>query len=94
MYQEETMSLQIKKIGKVPSRFVITRTSRRGHRYYTGDHTSRKTVWSRDWKLATIYADFSLAFHDFADLYTGALPEGRRGHVSIEPQSDEEADWN
>jgi len=94
MYQEETMSLQIKKIGKVPSRFVITRTSRRGHRYYTGDHTSRKTVWSSDWKLATIYADISLAFRDFADLYQGDLPEGRRGHVVIEPTSEEESDLN
>ncbi len=88
------MSLQIKKIGKVPSRFVITNISRRRLRYYTGDHTSRKTVWSSDWKQAMIYADMSLAFHDFADLYTGNLPEGRRGHVVIEPQSEEESDWN
>ena len=88
------MNLQIKNIGKVPSRFVITRTSRKTCRYYTGDHTSRKTVWSSDWKLATIYADISLAFRDFADLYQGVLPEGRHGHVVIEPTSEEEFDWN
>lgn len=88
------MTLQIKNFGKVPSRFVIARTSRKTCRYYTGDHTSRKTVWSSDWKQAMIYADMSLAFHDFADLYQGVLPEGRRGHVCIEPTSEEESDLN
>ena len=58
-------------------------------RFYTGDHSSRKAMWSRDPRQALVYAHALFALGDIAALQRGELPEGRRGVVGREPTLDD-----
>ena len=59
--------------------------------YYTGDHSSRKAMWTRDKRQALLYADLNLVLFDLMILQRGDLPEGRRGVVGWEPSAENEA---
>ena len=86
--------IYIDAIPGIPSRFVITHDRRqplRRRRYYTGNHTSPKTMWSRSRKKAMLYAHVPLALNDFAAIRNNVLPQGRHDHAGIEPNAEEEA---
>jgi hypothetical protein len=77
------------------TRFVLIRDGSvplAQRRYYTGDHSSRKAMWSKDKRQAMIYAHLTLLLFDLTTLQHGWLPGGRRGVVGWEPEDAESWD--
>ena len=73
------LKVEVLRIGTLFPRFLIAETGSVSPRYYTGDHSSRKTVWSSDPDNATLYAHITLACADAAALQDDDTPGGAHG---------------
>ena len=83
------------------TRFVLIEDGslpREQRRYYTGDHSSKNTLWSKDQRQAMLYAHLPFVLFDLTNLQAGWLPEGRRGMVACALFADDDVPeswkWN